>query len=345
MGSRRFWCLFVLVMGLYCTVGICDAGDDAKKAFDEGKQLYSKSDFDGATKKFREAYRIRPTWKLLFNIGQSEVAAKRYGLAVDAFEEYLIEGGDDIDTDRQEEVRNELKRLREMVGTVQVKAAEGTTIWVDGTQRGTTPMVGGILVPAGRHRIEARVGGEVVSEISAKVRVGSIITVDLMPSVESDSPVAAGPIEDPPAGEPANTEFSATDENTVADTSTSEPISLADREDPGKNLKLAGIVTLAVGGAALITGGVTGGLALGKEKKLKTDCTGAVCDDSLEETGRQRDKLALLTNIFWGAGAAAVTTGLILVVAGKKRSTNEQAARLAPVISRNYTGMVFQLRY
>ena len=333
MNSSLLSGLFFLVMGLFCTTAICDAEDDAKKAFDAGKKLYSKSDFDRATQKFREAYRIRPTWKLLYNIAQSEVAAKRYGMAIDDFEQYLIEGGDEIPADRQDKVREELKRLREMVGTVQVKAPNGSTVWVDGTQRGTAPLVGGILIPAGRHRIEARVNDEVVSEISAKVRVGSEITVDLMPSVESHDAVAVTTVDDTTSGEPSTPESTSQEDNTIADT-----------QDPGKKMKLAGIVTIAVGGAALIAGGVTGGLALGKEKTLEEECTG-VCDDSMKTTRNQRDNLALTTNILWGVGAAAVTTGLILWVVGHKRSTQEQTARLHPVIAQGYAGMHLQLQY
>ena len=104
----------------------------ARRAFREGKEQFTTGKFVEAAQSFRLAYELKPNWKLLYNIGQSEVAAKRYGLALQSFEKYLAEGGDDLSRERQTEVLTEIKRLREMVGSVNVRGPDGCEVLVDG---------------------------------------------------------------------------------------------------------------------------------------------------------------------------------------------------------------------
>jgi tetratricopeptide (TPR) repeat protein len=110
-------------------------GDEAAKAFDAGKQAFSESRYDDASASFRRAFQLKPSWKIYFNIGQAEAAAKRYGAALEIFERYLAEGGDDIDAERQAEVLKENTRLRGIVGYVKVSAPTGAEISIDGTVR------------------------------------------------------------------------------------------------------------------------------------------------------------------------------------------------------------------
>ncbi|MCK9461397.1 MAG: hypothetical protein M0R80_17340 [Proteobacteria bacterium] len=81
-----------------------DEADPAKAAFGLGGELFDKGDYAAAADAFREANRLKPSWKLFYNIGQAEAAGRRYGLALEAFERYLIEGGDEIAADRNDEV-------------------------------------------------------------------------------------------------------------------------------------------------------------------------------------------------------------------------------------------------
>ena len=69
-----------------------DPKDKAVQAFQEGKRLYGDKKFKEAADAFRLANHLRRSWKLLYNIGQCEAAAKRYGMALDAFERYVAEG-------------------------------------------------------------------------------------------------------------------------------------------------------------------------------------------------------------------------------------------------------------
>ncbi|MBN2673405.1 MAG: tetratricopeptide repeat protein [Deltaproteobacteria bacterium] len=112
------------------------AGDKAaaKEAFDEGTKLFSQKQYDEAAERFREAYALKATWKLLYNIGQAEAAAKRYGLALEAFERYLAEGGDEVENSRRSEVLEEIRKMRDMVGDLLVKGPADAVVSVDGVE-------------------------------------------------------------------------------------------------------------------------------------------------------------------------------------------------------------------
>ena len=149
-----------------------DQPDEAKAAFEEGASLFSAGDFPAAAKAFRRAYEIKPSWRLLYNIGQSEAAAKRHGLAMDAFEKYLSQGGDDVDEARRVEVTAEVERLRTIVGTIEVTAPNDSLVEIDGIERGTTPLPGRLKVAAGvEHQVAVRKGGKVL--LARTVSVGS----------------------------------------------------------------------------------------------------------------------------------------------------------------------------
>ena len=49
----------------------------AKQAYTDGVELFDRGEYAQAADKFREAYRLKPTWKVLYNVGQSEAAASR----------------------------------------------------------------------------------------------------------------------------------------------------------------------------------------------------------------------------------------------------------------------------
>jgi tetratricopeptide (TPR) repeat protein len=53
------------------TVAFCQSRDAADAAYDEGRRLYDLREWDDAIAKFKEAYKLRPEPRSLFNIAQS----------------------------------------------------------------------------------------------------------------------------------------------------------------------------------------------------------------------------------------------------------------------------------
>jgi len=88
-----------------------DTNSQARELFEHGIKLYDQGEPRTAAEAFREAYRLRPSYKILFNIGQAEASSGRYGLAMEAFQQYLVKGKDEIPVERRDFVSDEIRRL------------------------------------------------------------------------------------------------------------------------------------------------------------------------------------------------------------------------------------------
>jgi hypothetical protein len=271
--------------------------DEAKAAFEEGANLFASGDYPEAAKAFRRAYEIKPSWRLLYNIGQSEAAAKRHGLAMDAFEKYLSQGGDDVDEARRLEVTAEIERMRTIVGTVEISAPENSQVVIDGVERGTTPLPGRLKVAAGiEHKVEIRKRNKVL--LARTVSVGS--RENLL--IDATEDTAAAPVVADDTGDGEEPEDSDEDE--------------AEADEPQSALETAGWVTLGVGGAMVITGGVTGLVALSRNKQLVNECNDADgCDPAdYRDVRDTRDAMATTSTVMFAVGAAAATAGVIMLI-------------------------------
>lgn len=276
------------------------ATDPALAAFERGNILYKEHKFVEASNAFREAYRLRPSWRLLYNLGQSEAAAKRLGPALEAFEAYLAEGGDEVDTSRAEAVRKEILRLRDLVGFVDVKAPAGADIVVDDVIRGQSPLPGVMPVTAGVvHSVSASKDG-VSSEVrKVKVTGGQTRVVDL-----HEVSQAAVVDETKSADDPLSP---AADNHPAAHPS---PVSPVD----GGPLRALGW-TLTGAGAALLLGSVgTGTVALVLDGDIGNNCPEGVCDASWSDELQTRDRLAVSTNVLLGVGSAALVAGVVVLL-------------------------------
>jgi len=272
----------------------------ARASFQDAVEKFDAGDYEAAVALFRKAYELNPSWKLLYNIAQCEAALKRHGEALDAFEQYLSQGGDEVEVERREEVLAEVTRLRQMSGSIEIAAPEGATVWVSGVERGRAPLPGRIRVAAGvDHAVRVELDGAVLFDRAVRVGGEENLLVDANP--KAPEPVAA-----------------AADDGTAA----------RDRK-----IRTAGWVAVGVGAAALIGGAITGGLALKADKSVQDACPGGDCPSSQGDEVDRRDALALSTDILIGAGAAIAVTGAVLLIVfrDKERAGGEEVA-ISPII-------------
>ncbi len=101
-------------------------------------------------------------------------------------------------------------------------------------------------------------------------------------------------------------------------------------------LGIAGVIALGVGGAALITFAITGGLALSEDSRLAGTCgrnVGSFCTESDVSTLRTLDTVA---DVMLGVGLAAAAAGAVLLIVDltsghEARST--AALHVVPLVS------------
>lgn len=308
----------------------------AKAAFIEGGKLFEKNDFKGAAQQFRKAHEAVPTWKLLYNIGQAEAAAKHYGLALDSFERYLAMGGDAIPLERREEVLTEIERLRTMTGFVEVNAPKGTQIYIDDIHRGVAPLPGRMKVTAGiEHVVMVTMKGNTLLQRTIIVSGGETIVVEA--NVKSDAKV------------------SATANSTEAQSALPLPQGSVSTkiESPTKAkpfaLKPLGFILTGTGSALLIGGGVAGVAAMKKKNSLESsdNCTGTTCTNVEQSKIDSLQNTATVATVLFVAGGTIALTGIALLVIHKLKKSKAPPKTatnviISPMIQAGNGGVMIQ---
>jgi tetratricopeptide (TPR) repeat protein len=189
-------CLLIFVTA-FSTEGFADNKDEKKAAaaFKKGIDFYKSGNMEAAVKAFRRADALKPSWKIQYNIGQCEAALKRYGLAIEAFEHYLGKGGDEVPTERRDQVLKELDRLRRMVGTISIKGEPGVDVYVDIVKRANTSNRSSIKVTAGvEHEITFVKDGDKIGTVRLVVSGGEVVVLP----VDSKKPATTVSVDPPP---------------------------------------------------------------------------------------------------------------------------------------------------
>lgn len=145
----------------------------AREMVMQATQAFADSKYTEAAQKFRKAYQKKPSWKRLYSLAQAKSAGKRYGLVLSAFEQFPTDGGDEIGVERRDLVIEEIRRLREMVASLDVIGPIGARVFVNGAQRGTVPLEGLIKLPVGRwHNVLVVIEGKSLLERTIRLSGG-----------------------------------------------------------------------------------------------------------------------------------------------------------------------------
>ncbi|MFT3773557.1 MAG: carboxypeptidase-like regulatory domain-containing protein [Minicystis sp.] len=117
-------------------------------------------------------------------------------------------------------------------------------------------------------------------------------------------------------------------------------------KEEAHGLRLPGIIVTSVGGAALVVGGVFGGLAFSATSDAKKGCVNNLCPN----TQAQRDRISkakLFGNVSTGmliAGGAVAATGVVLTIlapggGSSKKDDAPKSARVIPWVGADQVGV------
>jgi hypothetical protein len=307
-------------------VGAEDNADKAREALDKAKALFDAERYSDAAQAFRSAHRLNPSWKLWYNIGQSEAAANHIGLALQAFEAYLSEGGDGVPVEKEEEVTAEVERLRKLVGYLEFSVPDSHLVMVDELYRGIAPLPGALPVAAGtvhRVRILRDDNFEVLSkEVVVNGQQSTLIS--LSPSTDAHS--------EPKIHENAKSYTGAPVEPAATPARPASPVPVVDIKDmkseapkPSPTVPV-GIAVASTGVAILIAAIGTGVAAKSIDNRLTNDCPEGECSSAYWDDNGKMQNLQASTNILIGIGSAFALSGVILVSVGKIRNNKKGTA-------------------
>jgi hypothetical protein len=106
-----------------------------------------------------------------------------------------------------------------------------------------------------------------------------------------------------------------------------------------------GWIAIGVSGALLISGAITGGLALKWDKHLESECDGGVCTEPHHDALDRRDRLATSSTILIGTGAVAALTGILILAVFAPDREEESAVALRPEAGPAFAGARLEWRF
>jgi hypothetical protein len=285
------------------------AGDGhatAQDAHRHGLELFDRGHYAEALAEFKRAYGLAPSFRILYNMGLSDVALGDAAGAVEAFSGYLREGAERIPADRRATVEGEIARLSKQLGWLTIEADEpGAEVTVDGTLLGQAPVSRQLRLTAGRHTVAVRSADGTLKTQSVTLVMGQEQHLHFQ---ARSATTVSGPT---PMSSSAST----------STPSNASPVAGAHRQVPW----VAWGVTGALGASAAITGLLAVG-AHSDERELQT--RRGVTSEDLRAARSKVENFALASDILLAGTAVAAGVSLYFTL----RPSPASEARTALVV-------------
>jgi hypothetical protein len=273
----------------------------ARELAESGLALYEKGDFSGALERFQKAEKLVAVPTIAVQVARCLAAL---GRNVEASEKYLAIGAMPIDAaapaayqamqqNAKAEAKTELEALRPKIARIEIVVEGGTaeSVTLDGEQLPLAMVGTAVPVDAGEHRVGAR--------------RGSTTRTDTVSVAEGETGRVVVQL---PAGDPVVPDAGPTPVPEVAPVSNTPPDSSA------ATMTTLGWVGIGVGGASLLAGVVTGGLALDLQGDLRDRCPDEVCLES--QAGPDAEDDIARYGALRSASIATLVCGGVLATAG-----------------------------
>jgi len=204
--------------------------------------------------------------------------------------------------------------------TVKVTAVQDMSVKLDGVVVPSALVDTEIPTDPGEHSIDVSAPGFLKSSAHVKVAEAEKKSVTLTLTRDPNATAAAAPPTEPAAHHPSST---------TPISPTSEPAGGGEPSAPPPPVRVnhtAAYVSLGVGAAGVMTGGVLGLLTLNQHKTLQVQCPGGVCPPDKQADLKSAKQLGNFSTIAFGIGGAGLVLGTVLLfTAGSSTSDHAQA--------------------
>jgi hypothetical protein len=291
------------------------AGPDsatADKLFRDGRAAADAGDFRTARDRFLESERLDPAPGTLLNIAECEL---HLGMLVNAREHFELAASGFPKADRRRvlaagrasEIETRLARVTLRLGP---GAPPGTVVARNGVRVEAAALGQPMLADPGRLEIVVTAPGRAPKSTTLMLAEGQAVEQTLT------------------AGDPATVS-----EPAPAPVPATAPDDAASSPPATYPLRTLGFVVGGVGAAGLLTGTITGVLALGQASTAKAHCNTSTwaCDSQGVSAASSSSSLATVSTVSFVAGAVLVGLGAYFVL-GWKASPSSTALVLPPVI-------------
>ena len=294
----------------------------------DGLGALAKKDYAGAVSLFTRADALYHAPMITLGLARAEVGLGKLASAQELYNRIIHEplppNAPTVAVKAVDDARSDLDALEPRVPSVviNVKGADAPKVTLDGVEVPSAAL--GLKRPAdpGKHVVKASAAGFATSEATVILAEGKTesVTLELNPGGVALVPVVPPVVPPPP------------------------PIVRKPEPDGGSakssTQKMLGFVALGVGGAGLVVGAVTGGLALSKYGEITKSCPEGHCDPTLKPTLQSTADtyytLGTVSTIGFIAGGALAATGVILILTAPKAKPNQPA--ITPVLGLGFIG-------
>ena len=291
-------------------VATSGAQSAAQQAYRQALELFDRGQHAAALAEFKLAYGLSPSFRILYNIGLTQVALGNAPAAAEAFLQYLHDGGTQVPQARRHSVEAEIARLSAQLVALTIEVDEpGAELSIDGEVVGRGPLSRQVRLNPGRHTVDVRSPDGTMKTQSLTLTRGEGQRLRFRGTEASRAPAGSTPSTATPAPE-----------------ATSQP---APEPRPARAAFpwLAWGVTGALGVAAGVTGAVALG-AHGDQRDLKTRA--GVTPAQLSDAGDKVSNWALATDVLLVGTAVAAGVSLYFTLRTPKSAERDAALSVGP---------------
>ncbi len=273
----------------------------ARMHYDRASKLYEAGNLSAAIVELRRAYDLRPSHRIQRTIAEVAEELHDYASAVRAYESFLRDGGDQVETADRAHALSRLAELRTFVAFLRVQVVPvDARVSVDGEAVPKASAQEPWIVNVGRRNVWVESDGYVPVRKTITLAAGErfLLRVSLEPRVKPAPPA-------PP------------------------PAPLKSPEDP-RHVSALTWVGFGAAGTLLATGAVTGVLALRADDRARTTPFAGSAPASVQQDLDSANRLALATDLLVGAGVgvALVTSYFTWWASSDEPTRPGTAARL-----------------
>jgi hypothetical protein len=307
----------------------------------EGETALEAKDYPTAEDRFRRADKLIHAPTLELGLARALVGVRKLVEAQETYNRIVREGvspgAPAAFVKAVEAAKVEVEAVSPRLGmvTITVKGAggaevPGASVTLDGVAVNTASLGVKRFIDPGAHVLQATGTGYKSGELRFNVTEGQTVDAPLSLEFSPQAAAAATPGSGAPEGGAAGATGTA---QAGAETGT-----------PHKGPGILPWIAFGVGGAGLILGGVTGGLALGAHSTLAGECTATMCPSSKQGDLDSYHLDATLSTVGFIVGGVGVAAGVVLLLTAPKGDNPPAQAglRVVPVVGPGSIGAVGQ---
>ncbi len=319
----------------------------ARALAQQGQDALDKRDFATAADRFARAGELVHAPTLALGLARAQVGLGKWIAAEETYYRLLHEpvpaGAPPAFTRAIADARKDLAALEPRVPsvTIVVKGAPAATVTLDGAALPSAVLGVPRPVDPGKHVVRAEADGFAPGQSTFTVaeRKNEAVTLTLehgraAPPTPTPTPTPPVVATRPPEGTPPVVGATPPAGPTAPPTPPETPPPAA---SGGSLRRTLGFVGLGVGGAGLILGGVTGGLAIPKHNALDKACPDGLCTRAQADAVGNYHLFTTLSTAGFIAGGVLAASGLVLVLTAPRRAAPASVG-VAPVIGAGFAG-------